>query len=234
MGDLFWNKIFGVLIGAVLVVLLITELGHMLVPSHAAEELTAENTAYPVDWAAIESGAGATVVEEEPVDFAVLLAAADAGNGERVARRCAACHTFEEGGANGVGPNLWGVVGATIASHDGFNYSAALQGLGGEWTYEALNHFIESPNSYAPGTAMSFRGLSDEEARADLVAYLRSLSANPLPLPEPPAPEETMEEASGEMMDDAAAMADEAATVPATEIEEEAPAEALEDDTDQE
>ena len=81
---------------------------------------------------------------------------------------------------------------------------------------------------------MSFRGLSDEEARADLVAYLRSLSANPLPLPEPPAPEETMEEASGETMDDAAAMADEAATVPATEIEEEAPAEALEDDTDQE
>ncbi|MED5547750.1 MAG: cytochrome c family protein [Pseudomonadota bacterium] len=204
MGDLFWNKVAGVLIGAVLAVMAITELGHLLVPSHGAHELTDENTSYPVDWAAIESGGGdAEPVEEGPTDYGLLLANADISNGERVARRCAACHTFEQGGANGVGPNLWGVVGADIATHAGFSYSAALQALEGEWTYEALNHFIESPASYAPGTAMSFRGLGDEAQRFDLIAYLHSLSDNPLPFPDP-LPEE------GEMAEEVSDMAEQA------------------------
>ena len=233
MGDLFWNKVAGVLIGAVLAVMAITELGHLLVPSHGAHELTDENTSYPVDWAAIESGGGeAEPVEEGPTDYGLLLANADISNGERVARRCAACHNFEQGGANGVGPNLWGVVGADIATHAGFSYSGALEALEGEWTYEALNHFIESPASYAPGTAMSFRGLSDEAQRFDLIAYLHSLSDNPLPFPDP-LPEESemteevsdMAEQAGEAMGDMAEEAGEQAAEMAPEGEEPAPAE---------
>lgn len=239
MGDLFWNKIAGVLIGAVLAVLGIKELGHLLVPTHGAHELTEENTSYPVDWAALEAGAGeeAEPVEEGPTDYGLLLANADMSNGERVARRCAACHTFDEGGSNGVGPNLWGVVGRAIASHEGFNYSAALQGLGGEWTYERLNHFIESPNSYAPGTAMAFRGLGDEAQRMDLIVYLRSLSNDPAPLPEP-LPEEDVaaedaqatEEGVSEAMGEGAAEEGEQAAEAAQEPErpaEESPADSV-------
>ncbi|WP_291841862.1 cytochrome c family protein [Maricaulis sp.] len=185
MGELFWNKVAGVVLATVLGVLAITELGHLLVPSHAAHELTAENTAYPVDWAAIGSGPSTEVVEEGPTDYGLVLAAADIGAGERAARRCAACHTFNEGGANGVGPNLWGIVNADIANHAGFSYSAALEGLEGAWTYAALDAFIENPSGYASGTAMSFRGLGNDDTRLELIAYMRSLSNNPAPLPAP-------------------------------------------------
>lgn len=237
MGDLFFNKVAGVVIGAVLVVLAITEFGHLMVPAHAAHELTAENTAYPVDWAAIEAGGSGDAVAEEagPTDYGLLLANADLGNGERVARRCAACHTFEEGGANGVGPNLWNVVGADIASHAGFSYSAALQGLEGNWTFEALNHFIENPSGYAPGTGMSFRGLRDEAQRFDLLAYLHSLSNNPVALPDPLPAAGAMTEEVTELAEDAAAAMGETAddlTEEAVEVVEDVPAEepAAEDD----
>lgn len=197
MGELFWNKVAGAVLATVLGVLAITELGHLLVPSHAAHELTAENTAYPVDWAALDSGQSAEVIEEGPTDYGLVLAAADVGAGERAARRCAACHTFDQGGSNGVGPNLWGIVGADIAGGD-FSYSGALQGLEGSWTYEALDAFIESPASYASGTAMSFRGLGNDDTRLELIAYLRSLSDNPMPLPAP-----LVETASADAVDDA-------------------------------
>ena len=198
MGELFWNKVAGVVLATVLGVLAITELGHLLVPSHAAHELTAENTAYPVDWAALDSGHSVEVVEEGPTDYGLVLAAADIGAGERAARRCAACHSFDQGGANGVGPNLWGIVGADIASHDGFGYSGALESIEGGWTYEALDAFIESPAGYAPGTAMSFRGLGNDDTRLELIAYLRSLPDNPMPLPAP-----LVETASADAVDDA-------------------------------
>ena len=211
MGDLFFNKIAGVVIGAVLAVMGITELGHMLVPTHGAHELTAENTSYPVDWAALEAGGSGSEAEVEagPTDYGALLAAADMGNGERVARRCAACHTFEQGGANGVGPNLWGVVGADIASHAGFSYSGALTSLEGTWDFERLSHFIENPRAFASGTAMSFNGLRDEAQRMDLLVYLRSLSDNPMPLPAPlPAADEVAEDVAGMAEDAAQAMGD--------------------------
>lgn len=197
MGELFWNKVAGVVLATVLGVLAITELGHLLVPSHAAHELTAENTAYPVDWAALDSGHSAEVIEEGPTDYGLVLAAADIGAGERAARRCVACHTFDQGGADGVGPNLWNIVGADIAS-GAFGYSNALQGIEGNWTYEALDAFIESPAGYASGTAMSFRGLGNDDTRLELIAYLRSLSDNPMALPAP-----LVETASAEAVDDA-------------------------------
>ena len=105
------------------------------------------------------------------VAFADVYATADAGAGERSWRQCSACHS-NVAGQNGVGPTLYGVVNRDIASSDGFAYSDALAGLDGDWTPEALSGFLESPRNYAPGTAMSFAGMSDVEDRANLIAYL--------------------------------------------------------------
>lgn len=190
MGDLFWNKIAGVVIGTILAVMVIGLIAEGLFPEHGEET----EFAYPLDLSSLGTGSGA--VEEAPeVDLGTLLANASADAGERIARRCVSCHTFERGGANGTGPNLWGVVGADKATHAGFNYSATLTSMEGNWTYENLNNFIENPRGYAPGTNMSFAGLRGEEDRADLLAYLQTLSDNPVPFPAP-APAEA--EATGD------------------------------------
>ncbi len=156
--------------------------------------------------ASVEDDAGgtATAVEEDLPDLAVLLAAADPGAGEKVYGKCKACHTIEEGGANKVGPNLYNVVGAQKAFHEGFSYSGALVEVGGTWTYENLNAFLESPKGYAPGTKMSFAGLRKPEDRADVIAYLRENTANPPPLPEPLAEEAATEEAIPAEVDESA------------------------------
>lgn len=114
-----------------------------------------------------------------------LLAAANPQNGQTIAQRqCASCHSFNEGGRSGVGPNLWNIVGAPHAHVAGFNYSAAIAGMKDKpWDYEELNKFIAGPRAYAPGTRMAFNGISSAAQRADLIAYLRTLSAEPKPLP---------------------------------------------------
>jgi cytochrome c len=118
------------------------------------------------------------------VDILPLIAAADVAQGEKVFGKCKSCHTVNEGGANGVGPNLWNVVGGPHAHIDGFNYSAAMAAMHDrKWSYEELDAFLLSPKSYAPGTKMTFAGLSKPEDRAAVIAYLRTLSNNPLPLP---------------------------------------------------
>lgn len=111
-----------------------------------------------------------------------MIAAADPAVGEKVFRKCRACHGVEQGGPNKVGPNLWDVIGRPKASVEGFNYSAALKGLGGEWTYEALDQYLENPKAVAPGGKMSFAGLSKPEDRAAVIAYLRAHADNPPPL----------------------------------------------------
>ncbi len=112
-----------------------------------------------------------------------LLATADTKRGTGVFKKCKACHTAEQGGKNKIGPNLWEVVGRPKAGIEGFKYSNALKGLGGDWTYQDLDHFLAKPKAFAPGTKMSFAGLKKETDRASLIAYLRSLSASPKPLP---------------------------------------------------
>lgn len=120
---------------------------------------------------------------EEP--FAVMLAKADVAAGQKSTMQlgCIACHSFNEGGKNGLGPNLYGVVGHAKASHEGFAYSAALSGKGGEWSYDELNAWLTKPAAYAPGTKMSFAGISNAQTRANVIAYLRTLAAEPKPLP---------------------------------------------------
>ena len=114
-----------------------------------------------------------------------LLAKADIAAGQKSTLQlgCIACHSFNEGGKNGLGPNLYNIVGHPAAAHEGYVYSAALKGKGGEWTYDNLSAWLAKPTAYAAGTKMSFAGIADVQTRANVIAYLRSLSSNPAPLP---------------------------------------------------
>ncbi len=117
-----------------------------------------------------------------------LLAGSDVAKGEKVFAKCMSCHSINSGGANGIGPNLFGVVGKPIGKHAaGFAYSGDLAGHGGDWTFENLNHWLTSPRAFAAGTKMTFAGLSDAADRANLIAYLNSQGSN-LPLPAADAP----------------------------------------------
>jgi cytochrome c len=140
--------------------------------------------------AAEEGGEAAAGGAEAPaaVPIATLLASADPAAGEAVFKKCLACHTGDKGGANKVGPNLWGVVNRPIASHEGFSYSAPLKEFskGGSevWDYDHLDHFLISPKADVKGTAMGFAGLKKDSERANLIAFLRTLADTPPPLPE--------------------------------------------------
>ncbi|HTR17175.1 MAG TPA: cytochrome c family protein [Acetobacteraceae bacterium] len=140
----------------------------------------------------IESGPAPAAQPEAPKPLAPigpLLASADPAAGEATTKKlCAACHNFNEGGAAKVGPDLYGVIGRARASVAGFSYSSALQGKSGPWTYEDLNQWLHSPRDFAPGTKMSFAGIDNDKQRADVIAYLRTLSHTPEPLPAAEAP----------------------------------------------
>lgn len=129
--------------------------------------------------------AGGEEAAQEPI--AALLASADAGAGQGVAKKCAACHNFEKGSGNKVGPALWNIVNRPVAAAEGFNFSDALKAFaegGTVWDFERLNGFLTAPKKYVSGTSMGFAGLKKPADRADVIAYLRSLADDPAPLPQ--------------------------------------------------
>ncbi len=122
------------------------------------------------------------------VPIATLLATADIAKGEAVFKKCAACHTINQGGANGIGPNLWAAMGKPHGHVPGFAYSDALKSVPGNWDWEGMDKWLANPKKYAPGTKMTFAGLGNPEERANLILYLNAQGSN-LPLPTPPAAE---------------------------------------------
>ncbi|MCP5367228.1 MAG: cytochrome c family protein [Hyphomicrobiales bacterium] len=133
--------------------------------------------------AAKDEKATETAAAEDPGKALAMIGDADVDKGRKLFKKCAACHTPDQGGKNKVGPNLWDIVGRPKASHEGFKYSDGMQGKGGEWTFEDLNHFLAKPKDFVPGTKMAFAGLKKDGDRAEVLAYLRTLSDSPKPLP---------------------------------------------------
>lgn len=212
MGELGLNKIFGALLATALGVFALQTLSS-IVFSHGSDgghhgeehaeaasmsDKMCEKFAYCVE---VADAGGASGEEEEVFDLGLLLANADVARGERTFKgKCTTCHTIEQGGSNGTGPNLYNTVGAEKAHHDGFAYSAALSGMEGEWTYEALNEWLYNPAGYARGTTMSFAGLRRDDDRINVIAYLASYTDNAPAFPDPlPAAGEEGEE--GEAVD---------------------------------
>ena len=145
------------------------------------------------------------------VPIATLLATADIAKGEAVFKKCAACHTINQGGANGIGPNLWAAMGKPHGHVPGFAYSDALKSVPGNWDWEGMDKWLANPKKYAPGTKMTFAGLGNPEERANLILYLNAHGSN-LPLPTPPAAEAPAAEAAA-----ADAATGEAGAAPATD-----------------
>lgn len=180
------NMYAGALLGTVFVFMTVGIVGEAIFGEEAPEK---EGFAIQV---AEGSGGGESDKQAAPEVQSVvpLLASADAGNGEKIFKKCQACHSGEKGGPNKVGPDLWGIVGRPVAAHEGFSYSSALKDYAqkaDKWTYEDLNHFLHKPKEEVPGTKMGFSGLPDVQDRADLLAYLQTLSDSPVPFPEPTA-----------------------------------------------
>lgn len=183
------NKYMGAILAALVFVMGLSVLSDIIFSEERPEQLGYEVVVASDEESESESAEGA---QEEP--FEVLLASADPQAGEGAARVCSACHAFDEGGGNGIGPALYNVVGRDIASVDGFGYSSALQSHAEEapaWSYAELDGFLENPQGWVPGTSMGYAGISDRQTRADVIAYLKSVSPDAPALPEPPAADES-------------------------------------------
>ena len=177
------NKILGALLGTLLFTLALSiAAGGIFAPKTLAKP----GYEIAVVEAPVAGGAQAAAQPDEPIE--TLLAKADPQKGASSAKKCIVCHTFEKGGPNKVGPDLYGVVGRARASHAGFAYSTAMKGKPGEWTFDDLNKFLANPRGFIPGTSMAFIGLNRPSERGDVIAYLNTLSDNPKPLPKAEAP----------------------------------------------
>jgi len=181
MSTLEINKIVAAVLTAGVVALATGFVTKIVFEHEAPEEL-----AYRVSpGAGVAEAATQEAAPAGPESVAPLLAAADPSAGAKVSKKCAACHTLNKGGGTKIGPNLWNVVNRPIAATDGYSYSTALKGKTGEtWSYDNLNVFLTKPKDWVPGTKMGFAGLKKIATRADLIAYLRTLSDTPAPLPE--------------------------------------------------
>ena len=173
------NKIIGAILATCILVLVTSFGANAIFAPHMPEKPGFEIAVKEVAQGGKDAAAAAP---SEPIEKLLQTASAEKGMG--AAKKCAACHTFEKGGPNRVGPNLFGVLNEKKGEGKaGFNFSAAMKAKGGTWTYDDLNKFIANPKGYVPGTAMGFAGITKDSERADVIAYLRTLADTPAPLP---------------------------------------------------
>jgi cytochrome c len=173
-----FNKIAAAILAGGLIIMVINEVATLAIhPTYP------ETNAYVIDTGGVGSSELASKDVVEGPSLGALLAEADVEKGAKVFKKCAACHTVEEGGANKIGPNLHGVLNRPKGAVDGFAYSSELVEKGGEWGYDNLDVFLAKPSTYIKGTKMAFSGIKKPNDRADLIAYLRTLGKEDVPLP---------------------------------------------------
>ncbi|MFL6766012.1 MAG: c-type cytochrome [Sphingomicrobium sp.] len=161
----------------------IVALGSSIVAGELFHGERPEKMAYPIE--GVEAEGGGAAAAEQPIE--VYLATADPAKGQQVFNKCMACHNADKGGANQLGPNLWGVLGEPIGQGKGFAFSDALAKKGGSWSWDNLSQWLTSPKAFAPGTKMTFAGLSNPQDRANVIAFLNQHSDAPKPVPAAPA-----------------------------------------------
>ena len=182
MSSFEFNKILAAIILALIVVVIISIVGDIIVDTNKAD---LKETAYKIDIPKPDMSAlvSSTSTSEAIEPIIELLSAASLENGEKIYKKCGACHNSEKEGKSKIGPNLWNIINRPKASSVGFAYSNAIVEFGGTWTYEDLNNFIYQPKKYIKGTKMNFTGLKNVQDRADLILFLRLQSDSPVPLP---------------------------------------------------
>jgi len=184
MDSFEWNKIAGAVLGTLIFVLVVS-----FATEAIYEPAKPAKPGYIVEGVQEEASASSSAApaEEALPDFGTVLPTADAAAGQKISSRCEQCHDLSKGGPNKIGPNLWGVVGRARATHEGFSYSGAMSADHSPWTLDKLFKFLKSPAAVVPGTKMSFAGLRSPQDRINLLAWLRTQSDSPVPIPPPAA-----------------------------------------------
>ncbi|MFK7839414.1 MAG: cytochrome c family protein [Bdellovibrionales bacterium] len=176
MSSFEFNKLFAAILVAGLTAMLSGFVADKLVHPEKLKK-----DAVAIDGGAVDTGGPKVEKKAEPILH--LIATADVARGEKLSKACAACHSFDNGGPNKVGPNLWKAMGENIGGKAGFGYSTAMSEFGGKWGYVEMNQFLWKPKKYMPGTKMNYNGIKKPEDRAAMIAWLRTLGSASKPLP---------------------------------------------------